>query len=139
MRPYMPDYCLVSEGWFWSACGGARGRGAAGTGRNAEVRLAGRVAHDPRVTVIHTATGTVVTSVSGDPAKDIAAFAPIDLHGQLDSGELVSLLSTQNHGPLGPQYVARVALTGAHVSAGQLYSAVRFRIDDPRWTAHLAT
>jgi hypothetical protein len=24
------------------------------------------------------------------------------------------------------------------VSAGQLYSAVRFRIDDPRWTAHLA-
>jgi hypothetical protein len=78
MRPYMADYCLASEGWFWSACGGARVRGefTAETGRNAEVRLAGRVADDPRVTVVHTATGSVVTSVSGDPAKDVAAFAP---------------------------------------------------------------
>jgi len=139
MRLYMADYCLVSEGWFWSARGGARVRGefTAETGRNAEVRLAGRVADDPRVTVVHTTTGTLITSVSGDPAKEIAAFAPTDLHGQLDSGELVTLLSAQNHGPLRPQYVAGILLTGAHVSGGQLYSAVRFRIDDPRWTAHL--
>jgi hypothetical protein len=134
------DHCLVNEGWFWSAVGGARVRGefTAETGRNAEVKLAGSVADEPRVTVEHTATGTTVTSVSGDPAKYVAAFAPMDLHGQLDSGELVSLLSAQNHGLFAPLYVARVAVFGAHVSDDQLYDAVRFRIDVPYWTAHLA-
>jgi hypothetical protein len=133
-------HCLMSEGWFWSAGGAARVRGefTADTGRDAEVTLAGAVADDPRVTVEKTATGTTVTSVSGDPAEYVAAFAPMDLHGQLDSGELVSLLSAQNHGLFTPRYVARVAVFGAHVFGDQLYRAVRFRIDVPYWTAHLA-
>jgi hypothetical protein len=140
MCPGKVDHCLVSEGWFWGAGGETearvRGEFTAETGRNAEVTLADAVADDPRVTVEHTATGTA-TSVSADPAKHVAASAPMDLHGQLDSGERVSLLSAQNHGLFGPKYVARVAVFGAHVSDDQLYSAVRFRIDVPYWTAHL--
>ena len=139
MCPGKVDHCLVSEGWFWSASGGPRVRGefVAETGRNAEARLDGAVVDDPRKTVEHTATSTSVT-VSGDPAKIVAAFAPVDLHGQLDSGELVSLLSAQDHGLITPHYLVRVAVFGAHVFGDQLYSAVRFRIDAPYWTAHLA-
>jgi Apea-like HEPN/ApeA N-terminal domain 1 len=142
--PVKVDHCLVGEGWFWSAGGESRVRGElnAEAGRDVEVTLAGAVADDPRVIVEHAATGVIVTSVSGDPANDVAAFAPIDVQGQLDSGELVSLLSAQNHGMPGilgaPRYVARVAVFGAHIFGNQLYSAVRFRIDDPYWTAHLA-
>ena len=140
LRAGVGDHCLVSEGWFWRAGGGTRVRGefTAETGQDAEATLAGAVADDPRVTVEHNATGTTVTSVSGDPAEYVAAFAPIDLLGQLDSGELVSLLSAQNHGLFAPHYIARVTVFGAHVSSEQLYSAVRFRIDHPYWTAHLA-
>jgi hypothetical protein len=139
MCPGKVDHCLVSEGWFWSASGGPRVRGefVAETGRDAEARLDGAVVDDPRKTVEHTPTSTSVT-VSGDPAKTVAAFAPVDLHGQLDSGELVSLLSAQDHGLITPYYLVRVAVFGAHVSGDQLYSAVRFRIDAPHWTAHLA-
>jgi ApeA N-terminal domain 1 len=131
----------VSEGLFWSARGGVRVQGdfTVEDGRSAEVTLAGAIADDPRILVENTAPCAAVTFGWADLAKDVAAFAPMDLHGQLDSGELVSLLAAQNHdGPSAPRYVARVALLGAHVSDGQLYSAVRFRIDHPCWTAHLA-
>jgi hypothetical protein len=111
-------------------------RQTGGSPENVEASLAGAIAEDPRVTVEHTPTVTV-TSMSADPADYVAAFAPVDLHGQLDSGELVSLLSAQNRGLFTPVYVARVAVFGAHVSGDQLYSAVRFRIDVPYWTAHL--
>ena len=135
----MRDYCLVSEGWFWSTGGGrVRGEFLAEPGQNAEVSLASAVGDDPRVTVEHPVPGITVTSVAGEAAKYVAAFAPVDLHGQLDSGELVSLLSAQNHGLFGPRYVAGVAVFGAHVPGDQLYSAVRFRIDVPHWTTHLA-
>jgi hypothetical protein len=140
MCPSKVDHCQVSDGWFWSVAGEVcvRGELAAETGQNAEVTLSSAVADDPRVTVEHTTTGMTVISGSGDPADDVAAFAPIDLYGRLDSGELVSLLSAQNYGLFSPRYVARVAVFGAHVSGEQLYSAVRFRIDVPYWTSHLA-
>jgi hypothetical protein len=133
------DHCQVIDGWFWSAGGEVcvRGEFTAEAGQAAEVTLASAVADDPRLTVEHTTTGMTVISGSGDPADDVAAFAPIDLYGRLDSGQLVSLLSTQNYGLLSPSYVARVAVFGAHVPGDQLYSAVRFRIDVPYWTAHL--
>lgn len=135
----MGHHYPVSEGWFWSARGGPRVRGEfiAETGQNAEVSLVGAVVDDPRATVKHTASATTVT-YSGDPAKIVAAFAPVDLHGELDSGQLVTLLAAQNHGLITPHYVVRVAVLGALVSSDQLYSALRFRIDDPFWTAHLA-
>src|SRR5262249_43370999 len=37
-----------------------------------------------------------------------------------------------------PHYRVRVAVYGAHVSGDQLYRAIKFRIDAPYWTAHLA-
>ena len=134
------DHCRVSEGVFWNANGArVRGRFVAESGLQAEVSLDGATADDPRVTVEHTATGLTVTSLSGNPAKDVAAFASIELLGNLDSGERVSLIGAQNHGFLDkPHYVARVAVIGAHVPGDQLYGAVRFRIDALYWTAHLA-
>jgi hypothetical protein len=136
----MGDHYLVSEGWFWITGDGGRVRGefVAEPGQSAEARLAGGVADDPRVTVEHRPPGITVTNLAGEAAVYVAAFAPVDLHGQLDSGELVSLLSAQNHSLFGPRYVAGVAVSGAHVSGDQLYGAVRFRIDVPYWTTHLA-
>jgi hypothetical protein len=130
----------MSGGWFWSSAGNAcvRGEFVAEIGCDAEVRLVGAVAEDPRVTVEHTTTGETVTSVTGDPAVYVATSAPMDLHALLDSGEPVSLLSAQNNGLFTPRYVARAAIFGAHVSHDKLYSAIRFRIDTPYWTAHLA-
>jgi hypothetical protein len=78
MCPGKGDHCSVSEGWFWGAGSETRVRGefTAEIGRDAEVTLAGAVADDPRLMVEHTATGATVTSVSGDPAEYVAAFAP---------------------------------------------------------------
>jgi hypothetical protein len=137
--PGKVDHCMVSKGWFWSANGGPRVRGefVAEPGRDAEAWLEDALVDDPGKTVEHTTTSTSVT-VSGDPAKAVAAFAPADLHGQLDSGEPVSLLSAQDHGLITLHYLVRVAVFGAHVSSDQLYSALRFRIDTPYWTARLA-
>lgn len=117
-----------------------RGTFAAAAGASAEVKLEGAVAEGPLELVQQrTPTGLTVTSLSGgDPARAVKAFAPIDLYGELDSGDRVSLLAAQNHGAFEPHYLARAAVVGAHVSSDQLYSGIRFRIDHPYWTAHLA-
>ncbi|GAA4386014.1 ApeA N-terminal domain 1-containing protein [Tsukamurella soli] len=129
------------NGWFQST-GGERVRGdyVSAVGESAQVTIDGVVKDDPTTTMKVTPTGITIT-MSGDPAKSVAAFAPTILHGELDSGELVSLLYAQNHGGSGyhgaPRYVARTVVTGAHVPEDQLYTSVRFQVDDPYWTAHL--
>jgi hypothetical protein len=120
-----------------------RGEFTAEIGKRPEVTLAAPVADDPRVTAFDTPGGGKGYALSGEATKSVAAFQPITLHGQLDSGEAVTLLSAQNHGGDGwfgsPHYVADVAVLAAHVSGpDQRYSAVRFRIDDPYWLAHLS-
>src|ERR1700761_7291267 len=108
----MGDHYWMSRGHFWSASGRGPvvGNFLNEVGQCPEVSLDGAVVDDPRDTV----KGTVVTSTMGNPEKDVAAFAPIDLHGQLDSGESLSLFSAQNHGMSGlvgtPRYVARIAI-----------------------------
>jgi hypothetical protein len=98
---------------------------------------------DPRVAFHQDSSGMVTGfSVSAQPARSVASFLSVTLHGQLDTGELVTLLDAQNYGGAGhfaPRYRALgVAVVGATVSEDQLYSAVRFRMDRPHWTGHMA-
>lgn len=136
---------MEERGWFWIEGGEenrVRGVFSAEDGKKPEATLEGEVVDDPRLTVTHTAAGETSVAISGVPAKIAEAFAPVVLHGQLDSGEPVTLLRAQNHGGPGflspPHYIAPVAVVGAHVSEDQLYSAVRFQLNAPAWTYHLA-
>lgn len=119
-----------------------RGEFVAEIGQPAQVNLESQLVDDPQV-VVETAHATGETSITylSDPALTVAAAAPATLHGQLDSGQPVSLLAAQNHGwsgfPTRPHYDARTVVIGAHVDDDQRYNAVRFRIDHPRWLAHL--
>jgi hypothetical protein len=65
------------------------------------------------------------------------------VHGQLDTGDTVTLLNAHNHGSdrefFGlPRYRAQTVMFGSHVpSIDQLVTAVRFRAGHPYWLAHL--
>lgn len=133
-------------GEFWTLENpGLRVPGAftAEVGKRPEARLVAGLVADPRVHAFDTPAGGKGVAFSAVPAKSVQAFQPITLQGQLDNGESVTLLNAQNYGGDGqfnspPRYVAHVAVLGAHVAGtDQLYSAVRFRIDDPYWLAHL--
>lgn len=149
---------MNGTGWFWRPGDEKRvpGEFVAEAGQDAQAILHGRVIADPGAKVTHDpVTGETTITDVWDPAAWVAASAPIVLHGQLEpaegsslsDGELVTLLGAQKHrersslfGPLDVTltYVARSVVIGAHVSEDQLYSAVRFRLDDAFWTAHLA-
>jgi hypothetical protein len=133
------------SGDFWIADNpGRRVRGvfSAAPGEKPEATLDAKLVDDPRVTVHTNAVGKVTGfAVSALPARSVASFLPVTLHGQLDSGELVTLLDAQNYGGAGfatPRYRAAAAVLGAHVADDQVYSAVRFRPDRPHWLGHLA-
>jgi len=120
-----------------------RGEFTAEAGEQPEATLTSNLVEDPRV-AFHTDSSGRVTgySVSAQPARSVSSFLPVTLHGQLDSGQLVTLLDAQNYGGAGhfaPRYRSLgVAVVGANVSEDQLYSAVRFRMDRPHWIGHLA-
>lgn len=79
--------------------------------------------------------GAMLAHASGS----VARFRAISFHGQLDTGELVSVFDANNHAGPGAvsRYVAPVAVFGAHVALDQLYNSVRFRLDLPYWLGHL--
>lgn len=130
-----------SNGTFWQAENPTRSRGRyvpPAEGRP-ELTLEIPITDDPSVTQFTDNTGVTRTSYSMRADKAVQSFAPILIHGELDSGDLVTLLSAQNHSvaPMPPRYKARVAIEGAHVDAGQVYDVIRFRVADPYWTDHL--
>lgn len=131
-----------SNGTFWRADHHTRSRGlykVPDEGRP-EIYLESPITDDPSVTKVTDSNGVVRTTYSMRADKAVKSFAPVLIHGQLDSGQLVTLLSAQNHSvaPAPPRYEARAAIEGAHVSADQLYDAIRFQVADPYWTKHLA-
>jgi hypothetical protein len=131
-------------GDFWMADNpGLRVRGefTAEVGEKPEATLTANLVDDLRVTIRKDSAGRETGfAVSALPARSVASFLPVTLLGQLDTGELVTLLEAQNHGGAGrfaPRYRAPAAVLGAHVTDDQLYSAVRFRLDRPHWLGHL--
>lgn len=132
-------------GTFWSAENPevrVHGDLTAERGHQAVAALNEHLMPDPRVTITHDSERRqTVTSVSAQPARSVKSFLPITLHGELSTGDLVSLLQAQNYGAAGrfaPRYRAPVAVLGANVSSDQLYSAARFRVDRPHWLQHLS-
>jgi hypothetical protein len=132
---------LTSDGDFWVPEAPevrVRGRFTAGSGREAEVLLQGAVVDDPRVRP--TGGGVAFTGAADDWVQ---SFLPITLHGQLDTGEPVTLLNAQNYGGDGahfgnPRYVSHSFVRGEHVAGiDQVVNAVRFRVGHPYWLAHL--
>jgi hypothetical protein len=115
-----------------------RGQFTMGVGTNAEVTLEGGLVEDPRVR--RTSNGA---ALSGAAEDWVASFIPITVHGQLDTGETVTLLNANNHGSDGeffgfPRYRAHTVMFGSHIpSVDQLVAAVRFRAGHPYWLAHL--
>lgn len=84
--------------------------------------------------------GDMAGAMLAHAASSVARFRPITFWGQLDSGQLVSVLAANNFGDLwgAARYVSSAAIVGAHVTDHQVYSAVRFRLDDSYWLQHLA-
>ena len=131
-----------SNGTFWEASSPIRSRGhyAPSTEGRPELRLLAPIVDDPLAARVATNDGTsrIVSSMQAD--KAVKSFAPILIHGELDTGENLTLLSAQNYsaGPTLPRYRARVSILGAHVDANHAYSAMRFRVSDRYWTDHLS-
>lgn len=131
-------------GDFWMADNPdfrVRGVLIAEVGEKPEAALDANLVDDPRV-MMHKSSAGMVTgfAVTAVPARSVASFLPVTLHGELDTGELVTLLEAQNYGGAGrftPRYRAPAAVLGAHVTDDQRYSAVRFRLDRPHWLGHL--
>ncbi|KUH73191.1 hypothetical protein AU184_04685 [Mycolicibacterium novocastrense] len=129
------------SGGFWVPENPAkvvRGRFVAEAGKDAEVALDAGLVEDPRVKLFD--GGAALSSSVEDSVK---AFLPVVIHGQLDDGQVVTLLDARNHGghwPFAPpRYEAHAALIGTHVAGeDQLFSAVRFRIGHPYWLSHLS-
>lgn len=130
-------------GEFWLAANPAvrvRGVFSAEAGERPEAALERNLVPDPRVSESRRGTDRVI-AVSADPTRSVASFLRTTLRGQLDSGEPVTILDAQNWGTAGsfrPHYRGTAAVVGANVLEDQLYSAVRFRMDRPHWTGHLA-
>ncbi|OBB90715.1 HEPN domain-containing protein [Mycobacterium sp. 852002-40037_SCH5390672] len=134
---------LSAGGDFWKADEPdhrVRGRFAAELGEKPEVTLTDNLVPDPRVSVRHDPSRNVTTiSHSAEAKRSVASFRAITVHGQLDSGEAVTIIGSQNYGGSGsrPRYRGTAAVVGAQVPNDQLYSSVRFRLDNPYWLAHL--
>ncbi|MFN3007210.1 HEPN domain-containing protein [Mycolicibacterium wolinskyi] len=81
--------------------------------------------------------------ISGRAEDSVASFLPITLHGELDTGERITMLNARNHGGAGqwfrgsPRYVADTVVLGEHIDTDQPVNAVRFRLGHRYWFDHL--
>lgn len=133
---------LVTGGWFWVAGTPerrVRGEFSFHAGADPEVTLDTGLVDDPR---IRRFPGGV--AISGTAEDSVASFLPITLHGQLDTGERVTMLNAHNHGGPGqwlrgsPRYVAHTAVLGGHIDPAQPVYGIRFRLGYRYWLDHLA-
>ncbi|ORA29299.1 HEPN domain-containing protein [Mycobacterium aquaticum] len=133
---------LVTGGLFWVAgTPEARVRGdfSFHTGADPEVRLAAGLVDDPRIRRFPGGVG-----FSGTAEDSVASFLPITLHGQLDTGERITMLNARNYGGAGqlfrslPRYVADTAVLGEHIDDAQPVHAVRFRLGHRYCLDHLS-
>lgn len=101
-----------------------------------QVSLQGGLVDDPLVRPSGTGWALIASA-----SKTVESFLPVTIHGELESGQIVTLLDGQNYGghpPFGqPLYKAHMVLRGAHVMTNQQYRAVRFRLGHPYWLGHL--
>lgn len=134
---------MVTGGLFWVAgtstpC--ARGEFSHRAGADPEVTLDTGLVDDPRIRRFPGGVG-----FSGTAEDSVASFLPITLHGELDTGERITMLNARNHGGAGqwfrglPRYAANTAVLGEHIDTDQPVYAVRFRLGHRYWFDHLNT
>jgi hypothetical protein len=133
-------------GKFWSPAYpdvSARGDFIVELGQRAEVTLDGGLAAGVPTAgpppIPAPKAGDLAGIVRAAASGAVARFRPITIHGELDGGEIVTLLDAPNYGRPGaaPRYIAPITVFGAHISLDQGYSDVRFRLDHPHWLGHL--
>ncbi|MEC3915977.1 HEPN domain-containing protein [Nocardia sp. CDC160] len=124
------------DGWFW--CSGSPARRGAGSltcarGARPVLILDRPVVDEPGVRFEVSATGMMITT-SGQVEDRVAAWEPIDFHGELENGKAVTVLGAQGGYDrglavlFGHRYEARFVLLGARVSPDHRYDGVRFRL-----------
>lgn len=128
-----------TNGTFWTTDGQPVTGMLVAKNKRTRLTLNGFLSDDPRV--IHPTAGSSVTRISRTAERSVAASLPRDIFGTLDTGAQVSLIRAQNFGGSGldllPEFQSSILISGDHVTASQLYRAVRFRLDQPYWTQHL--
>lgn len=135
---------MTNSGDFWCADTPERRQPGAltvGVGQHPELALEGAIVDSPCEVPRESARGSAV-ALSAVPERVVESFLPTTIHGQLDSGEHVTLLTARNHGGTGtfgtPRYVAATAVSGAWVSGiKQPYTGVRFQLNATQVLAHL--
>lgn len=96
-----------------------------------------------QISFTRTPTGRAMIAISGDPEHHVADFQERTIHGELTDGSRVTLVQAQGGSrSLGfllepsqarQQFRARYAVIGAHVTAEQVYHAIRFQVVGPYW------
>jgi hypothetical protein len=84
--------------------------------------------------------GDMASVMKAHAAGAAARFRSVTVAGRLATGEYVTLLDAPNYGGPGfaPRYVASATIIGAApVASDQIYSTVRFLLDNPFWLGHL--
>jgi hypothetical protein len=131
----------VGNGVFWTLDSPdvrVRGECTAKVGEKPEVTLTDPLVSDPPFSGGFK-PGDLAAALKAHADHSVAVFQPIIIQGQLDSGHPVTLINAQKYRGLEyTQYRSHFAVVGENVSGfDQLYSAVRFRIDDAWWLGHL--
>lgn len=135
---------MSNAGQFWFA--GTPGRRVRGelileVGQQPELVVDGAIVDSPCEVAAETERGSAV-ALSVLPERLVESFLPITIHGQLDNGERLTLLSARNHGGTGtfgvPRYRATTVVVGAWVAGTmQPYTAIRFQLNASQVLAHL--
>ncbi|WP_441964671.1 hypothetical protein [Mycolicibacterium houstonense] len=132
----------AAQFWFTDTPGRrVRGELILEIGQQPELALNGAIVDSPCEVTTETERGSAV-ALSVLPERLVESFLPITIHGQLDNGERLTLLSARNHGGTGtfgvPQYRATTVVAGAWVSGTmQPYTAIRFQLNASQVLAHL--
>jgi hypothetical protein len=130
----------MTPGYFWAPeTPGVRERGefTAEVGEEPAISLNGALVPDfqPTTTFIQ---GDIASMLAVHAERSVAEFQPITVHGQLDSGESITLLDARNHGTRhAPRYIGQAVVFDALVSPDEVYTAIRFNVGHVLWLSHL--
>jgi len=129
----------MTLGYFWAPETGVRQRGelTAEVGAELTLTLNGALVPDYQPTTPFI-VGDMASVLAVHAERSVAEFQPITVHGQLDSGESITLLDARNHGYRNaPRYIGQAVVFGALVAADDVYTAIRFNVGHILWLGHL--
>jgi hypothetical protein len=114
-----------------------RGQFSADVGKEPMLRLEERLVPAPQLRTVADPSDTA-SMMAALAEMSVAAFQPITVWGQLDTGQAITVLDARSSdtGQL-PQYIGQAVVFDANVSPDELYSALRFHVGHPWWLRHL--